>query len=56
MKKMIPAALIGLAIGLASVPAAAAPDVNPAAAAAGLYKLDARHASLTARIMHLGGA
>lgn len=54
MKKMIPAALMGLALGLASAPAAAAPDTNPAAAAAGLYKLDTRHASLTARIMHLG--
>ena len=54
MKRMIPAALLGLAIGMASVPAVAAPDTNPAAAAAGLYKLDTRHASLTARIMHLG--
>lgn len=54
MKTMIQAALIGLAIGLAPAPAVAAPNADPAAAAAGLYTLDTRHASLTARIMHLG--
>ncbi len=50
--------LMSVTLGLALVsfaPAAMAADNNPAAAAAGVYKSDPTHTSLTARILHGGG-
>lgn len=54
MKTLIYNAIACAAVAFAPVSALAAPNPDPAAAEAGLYKLDTRHASLTARIGHLG--
>ncbi len=54
MMKTLTSVAFGLAL-VGAAPAAFAADNNPAAAAAGVYKSDPTHTSLTARISHGGG-
>jgi polyisoprenoid-binding protein YceI len=58
MRRMLLSASLTLTASLLAVQpaqvAAAAPSLNPADAPAGHYELDPRHASVTARVLHLG--
>lgn len=46
--------ILALGAFLCAAPAMAAPNLDPAAAQSGTYKLDNRHASVTGKIDHLG--